>query len=273
MYSVCGISYWPFVPVGWLTWCSRWAGRRRPGSKVLMTACPKAKERKCIATTEKQAKTEVLYWEILLNESQDSQLQRFCWRKTSYKFAVPCCFDTMKNNTNILVHHLSLLAIAHKAFIHVLTPEKEKTSSTKVCSRKKILLSTCLLLNVIILKELEWNNLCMFRSWGRSSQILTSMRQILLSQLNLQRMLSKNIEEPERLLTLYNNLYFVSSPPPFPCGGWLLPCTLPQKWSLPGVFCAVQGLLRQQLLVPWDIWNERWGHLKAEHKVLFVSAD
>lgn len=27
-------------PVGWLTWCSRWAGRRWPRSKVLMTACP-----------------------------------------------------------------------------------------------------------------------------------------------------------------------------------------------------------------------------------------
>lgn len=99
MYSVCRIPYWPFVPVGWLTWCSRWAGRRWPRSKVLMTACPKAKERKCIATTKKRVKIEVLYWEITVDGSQDSQLQRFCFRKTRYTFAVSCYFDTVKNNT------------------------------------------------------------------------------------------------------------------------------------------------------------------------------
>ena len=129
MYSVCKIPYWPFVPVGWLTWCSRWAGRRWPRSKVLMTACPKAKERKCIATTKKRVKIEVLYWEITVDGSQDSQLQRFCFRKTRYTFAVPCYFDTVKT-THVVVQLLNLLATAHKVFIHMLTPTHLSTQHT-----------------------------------------------------------------------------------------------------------------------------------------------
>lgn len=57
MYSVYKIPYWPFVPVGWLTWSSRRAGRRWPRSQVLMIACPEIQERRCITTSEEWLKT------------------------------------------------------------------------------------------------------------------------------------------------------------------------------------------------------------------------
>lgn len=127
MYLVCRIPYWRFVPVGWLTRSSRRAGRWWPRLEVLMIACPKIHKRKCITTAEEQLKPVVLYWEIPADEIPAGfSALKFYLRKTRYKFAVHCHFDTMKNSTHfwfwVLVCLLLLNQITHKVISHVQTP-------------------------------------------------------------------------------------------------------------------------------------------------------
>lgn len=50
------------------------------------------------------------------------------------------------------------------------------------------------------------------------------------------------------------------SPLRFPCGAQLLSRTLAQERSLPNVLCAMRGLLCQQLLIPGDVYNRKWGN-------------
>lgn len=82
---------------------------------------------------------------------------------------------------------------------------REEKNIGKVSSRKKILISTYLLLNAIILKELEWNNQCVFRSQGMKLSG-TNFHEADFSvpvKLNLQRMLSRDIGEKRVSVNLH----------------------------------------------------------------------